>query len=43
MPQYSIKCETLAELIKVCAGLVQEGVTFQAQTHNLTVILTGGF
>lgn len=40
---FSIQCDDLDELIKVCAGLVQQGVTFEAHTHNLVVVLTGGF
>jgi hypothetical protein len=39
----TIRCQTLTELAKVCADLVREGVTFEAQTHNLTITLTGGF
>ena len=39
----TIHCTTLAELIEVCAGLVSHGVTFDALTGTLTVMLTGGY
>jgi hypothetical protein len=38
-----IKCHTLEEFIKVVAGLVREGVTFESYTLDLTIELTGGF
>lgn len=38
-----IKCETIGELVAVCAGLVREGVTFQASTIDNSITLTGGY
>lgn len=38
-----IQCEDLAQFIAVCAGLVREGVRFDADGATLTVDLTGGF
>lgn len=38
-----IYCQTLADLIEVCAKLVPHGVTFKADTTVLTVTLTGGY
>ena len=39
----TIQCATIAELVAVCAGLVREGVTFEARTSSMSVDLTGGF
>jgi len=39
----TIRCETLQELIQVTAGLVAQGVTFEAHTRNLSITLTGGY
>jgi len=39
----TITCETIAELVQVCAGLVAEGITFEARTIHLTITCTGGF
>lgn len=41
--QFTINCESLTDLIKVCSGLVKEGITFEAFTRDFTVICTGGF
>jgi hypothetical protein len=41
--QMQIICETIAELVKVCAGLVAMGITFEAHTSDLTITCTGGF
>jgi hypothetical protein len=38
-----IRCADLDDLIAVCAGLVQKGVTFDACTRLLTITLTGGY
>lgn len=38
-----IKCEDLAALVEVCAGLVERGVIFEANTTTLTVTCTGGY
>lgn len=38
-----IKCNTIAEMVEVCAGLVREGVTFQASTSDYVITLTGGY
>lgn len=39
----TIRCQDLDDFIKVCAGFVREGVSFRADTGNLTIELTGGF
>ena len=33
----------IKELVEVCAGLVKEGVMFEASTSKLRVELTGGY
>jgi hypothetical protein len=38
-----IRCEDIEALINVCAGLVERGITFEANTTTLVVICTGGF
>ena len=38
-----IQCHTLVELVRVCAELIPTGVTFKADTMDLTVNLTGGY
>lgn len=38
-----IKCADIAELTAVCAGLVQQGIMFEASTTRLTVTCTGGY
>jgi len=38
-----IQCQNLDELITICAKLVPYGVTFMANTYDLTVTLTGGY
>lgn len=37
-----ITCETLDEFILVCAGLVREGILFEAWADDLTIKPTGG-
>ena len=39
----SIQCETIKEFIEITAGLVREGVIFEAYSSNLLIKLTGGF
>lgn len=43
MPAMTIYCQNLDEFIKVCAGLVREGVRFRAYPVSLEITLTGGF
>ena len=38
-----IRCEDIDALTQVCAGLVERGITFEANTTTLMVICTGGF
>ena len=38
-----IRCEDIEALTQVCAGLVERGITFEADTTTLTVVCTGGF
>lgn len=38
-----IYCETLAELVEVCAMLTRQGMTYEAKTSNLAVKLLGGY
>ena len=39
----SIDCSSLPEFLDIVAGLVERGLTFQANAHDLTSNLTGGF
>lgn len=39
----NIWCLTIEEFIKVCAGLVKEGVIFDAYSDRLVIKLTSGF
>lgn len=41
--QQSIKCGDLNELVAACAQLVATGVTFEANTVDLTIVFTGGY
>lgn len=38
-----IECETIKELVEICAGLVERGIMFEACTLSLKVICTGGY
>ena len=38
-----ISCDSLECFIKVCAGLVREGIQFTSCAYNLDIELTGGF
>lgn len=38
-----IECTTMAQFITVCAGLVREGVIYNAYAATLTIELTGGY
>ena len=38
-----IRCEDIEALTHVCAGLVERGIQFEANTTTLLVICTGGF
>lgn len=39
----TIRTYSLTELAFVCAELVRQGVTFEADTNTLVIRLTGGF
>lgn len=39
----TIHCATMAEFIQVIAGLVQNGLTFEANADLLLIELTGGY
>lgn len=39
----TIQCHDLESFTLVCAAMVREGLSFQAHTATLTVVLTGGF
>lgn len=43
MNMYSqvIHCDTLQDLVEVCAALTREGITFKARTSTLEVMITG--
>jgi len=43
MNYYTIRCQDIENLIKVCAGLVKEGIRFDADTEALVIDCTGGF
>jgi len=38
-----IHCYTITELAAVCAELVRQGVTFNADSHALVIHCTGGY
>tara|TARA_R110000803_G_scaffold37168_1_gene80078 strand:+ start:572 stop:694 length:123 start_codon:yes stop_codon:yes gene_type:complete len=38
-----INCTTVEELVIVVAGLVNQGLTFEAYMSDLTIRLTGGY
>lgn len=38
-----IRCGTLAEFLDIIAGLVERGLTFNANASDCTIQLTGGF
>ena len=38
-----IRCLDIESLVEVCAGLVERGIQFEANTTTLMVICTGGF
>ena len=38
-----IRCENIDALTQVCAGLVERGINFEANTTTLLVVCTGGF
>jgi hypothetical protein len=40
---YKINCESLQDLIDVCAGLVKAGIHFEADTEHLIIKATGGY
>ena len=40
---YTIHCETINQFIQVCAGLVKEGVTFEAYSEQLLIECIGGY
>jgi hypothetical protein len=39
----TITCQSIAQLIEVVAGLVREGLTFEADADTLRVTLLGGY
>ena len=39
----TIQCGCVDQLVTVCAGLVREGIMFEANAATLTVTLTGGY
>ena len=39
----TVKCETMAELAYMIANAVQQGLTFEAHTSDLTITYTGGY
>lgn len=39
----TIYCKDMADFVAVIAGLVREGLIFDAITDTLTIRLTGGF
>jgi len=39
----TIECHSIEELVKVCAGLVERGIKFEADTNTLAVVCTGGY
>jgi hypothetical protein len=43
MGHYKIICEDLDEFVKVCAGLVREGICFESDAHRLVIVMTGGY
>lgn len=43
MSNMTIQCYTINELAIICAHLVREGVTFEADTNTNVVTLTGGY
>ena len=38
-----IRCEDIDAMTQVCAGLVERGIQFEANTTTLMVTCTGGF
>lgn len=40
--RYVIHCQSVDELVTVCAALLSHGVFFDADTHSLTVVLLEG-
>lgn len=38
-----IKCEDINALAEVCAGLVERGILFDADTTTLMVVCRGGY
>lgn len=38
-----IDCETMAQFIEICAGLVRESIIFEADADALKIKLNGGF
>ena len=39
----TINCDTMMDFQLVIAGLVREGLTFEAHTRDLSITLTGGY
>jgi len=39
----TIQCRDLSVFLDVCAGLVERGLTFEADADRMTIKLTGGF
>ena len=40
---FQIQCNDLEDFVATCAGLVREGICFEATTSNLVITPTGGF
>ena len=38
-----IQCESVSRFLEVIAGLVQKGLTFEADAETLVIRLTGGY
>ena len=38
-----IQCHSKDELVSICAGLVERGIKFKADSKTLLVVCTGGF
>ena len=39
----TIQCDTLEQFAAMCAAMVREGCTFEANADRLLIVLTGGY